>query len=46
VSKPLSDIAARLQWLDTQKIERQVVGGWLDMFAYEIPAAEGENGRV
>lgn len=43
VSKPLSDIAARLQWLDTQKIERQVVGGWLDMFAYEIPAAEGEE---
>ena len=41
VSKPLSDIAARLQWLDTQKIERQVVGGWLDMFAYEIPAEEG-----
>jgi aminocarboxymuconate-semialdehyde decarboxylase len=41
VSKPLSDIAARLQWLDTNKIERQVVGGWLDMFAYEIPAEEG-----
>jgi aminocarboxymuconate-semialdehyde decarboxylase len=41
VSKPLSDIAARLQWLDTNKIERQVIGGWLDMFAYEIPAEEG-----
>ena len=41
VSKPLSDITARLQWLDTNKIERQVVGGWLDMFAYEIPAEEG-----
>jgi aminocarboxymuconate-semialdehyde decarboxylase len=41
VSKPLSDIAARLQWLDTNKIERQVVGGWLDMFGYEIPAEEG-----
>ena len=41
VSKPLSDIAARLQWLDTNKVERQVVGGWLDMFAYEIPAEEG-----
>jgi aminocarboxymuconate-semialdehyde decarboxylase len=40
-SKPLSDIAARLQWLDTNKIERQVVGGWLDMFGYEIPADEG-----
>ncbi|SDS71302.1 amidohydrolase family protein [Bradyrhizobium canariense] len=41
VSKPLSDIAARLQWLDTNKIERQVVGGWLDMFGYEVPAEEG-----
>lgn len=41
VSKPLSDIAARLAWLDANKIERQVVGGWLDMFAYEIPAEEG-----
>jgi len=41
VSKPLSDIAGRLKWLDDNKIERQVVGGWLDMFAYEIPAEEG-----
>ncbi len=41
VSKPLSDIAGRLQWMDTNKIERQVVGGWLDMFANEIPAEEG-----
>jgi aminocarboxymuconate-semialdehyde decarboxylase len=41
VSKPLSDIAARLQWLDTNGIARQVVGGWLDMFGYEIPAEEG-----
>jgi aminocarboxymuconate-semialdehyde decarboxylase len=41
VSKPLSDIAARLAWLDTNQIDRQVVGGWLDMFAYEIPIEEG-----
>jgi len=41
VSKPLSDIAGRLAWLDTNRIERQVVGGWLDMFAYEIPIEEG-----
>jgi aminocarboxymuconate-semialdehyde decarboxylase len=43
VSKPLSDLAARLQWLDTNKIERQVVGGWLDMFGNELPAEEGER---
>jgi aminocarboxymuconate-semialdehyde decarboxylase len=41
VSKPLSDIAARLQWMDTNKIERQVVGGWLDMFGNELPTEEG-----
>ena len=27
--------------MDEQKIERQVVGGWLDMFGYELPAEEG-----
>jgi aminocarboxymuconate-semialdehyde decarboxylase len=41
VSKPLSDLAGRLRWMDEQKIERQVVGGWLDMFGYELPAEEG-----
>ncbi|MDO8978469.1 MAG: amidohydrolase family protein [Afipia sp.] len=41
VSKPLSDVPARLQWMDAQKVERQVVGGWLDMFGYETPAEEG-----
>jgi aminocarboxymuconate-semialdehyde decarboxylase len=41
VSKPLTDLPARLQWMDAQKVERQVVGGWLDMFAYETPAEEG-----
>ena len=37
VAPPLSDLRGRLKWMDEQKIERQVVGGWLDMFAYEIP---------
>ena len=41
VSKPLSDLPARLKWMDEQKIDRQVVGGWLDMFGYELPAEEG-----
>src|SRR5205814_1028636 len=36
-----SDMPARLKWTDEQKIERQVVGSWLDMFAYEVPAEEG-----
>jgi aminocarboxymuconate-semialdehyde decarboxylase len=40
--KGLSDVAARLAWMDKQRIDRQVVGGWPDWFGYELPAAEGE----
>jgi aminocarboxymuconate-semialdehyde decarboxylase len=42
VSKPLSDIAGRIARLDKQGIDKQVVGGWVDMFGYEIAGAEGE----
>jgi aminocarboxymuconate-semialdehyde decarboxylase len=42
VSKPLSDIPARLAWLAKQGIDRQLVGGWVDMFGYELPGAEAE----
>ena len=42
VSKPLSDIPARLAWLAKNGIDRQVVGGWVDIFGYELPGAEGE----
>lgn len=42
VSKPLSDIPARLAWLKERGIDRQVPGGWVDMFGYEIPGEEGE----
>jgi aminocarboxymuconate-semialdehyde decarboxylase len=42
VSKPLSDIPARLAWLKERGIDRQVVGGWVDMFGYEIVGEEGE----
>ena len=42
VSKPLSDIPARLAWMAKQSIDKQVVGGWVDMFGYELPGAEAE----
>src|ERR1017187_333437 len=42
VSKPLSDIAGRVAWMAKQGINRQVVGGWVDMFGYELPGAESE----
>src|SRR6478736_5227185 len=43
VPKPLSDIAARVAWMAAQKIDKQVVGGWVDMFGYELPGAESET---
>ena len=43
VSKPLSDIPGRVAWMQKQGIDKQVVGGWVDMFGYEVPGAEGET---
>jgi aminocarboxymuconate-semialdehyde decarboxylase len=43
ISKGLSDLAARLAWMDKQGIDRQVCGGWVDAFGYELPPAEGED---
>lgn len=42
VSKQLSDMPTRLAWMSKQGIDRQVVGGWVDMFGYELPSAEAE----
>ncbi|HEX5212214.1 MAG TPA: amidohydrolase family protein [Pseudolabrys sp.] len=42
VSKPLSDISSRLTWMAKQGVDKQVVGGWVDMFGYELPGAEAE----
>jgi len=42
VSKPLSDIPGRRAWLAKNGIGKQVVGGWVDIFGYELPGAEGE----
>ena len=37
----LSDLAERIAWMDRNGIDHQLVGGWLDSFGYELPAAEG-----
>lgn len=39
----LSDIDKRRAWMAAQRIDRQVVGGWLDSFGYELPADEGAD---
>ena len=41
ISPGLRDIPARLSWMDEQGIDRQVVGGWVDMFGNELPIDEG-----
>lgn len=43
LSKPLSDLAGRVAWMQKQSIDKQVVGGWVDMFGYELQGAEGET---
>lgn len=43
MSSRLSDVHHRRQWLGSQCIDHQVVGGWLDIFGYELPPDEGAN---
>jgi len=43
VAPKLSDLAQRKAWLQSQRIDRQIVGGWLDMFGYELPPEEGAD---
>jgi aminocarboxymuconate-semialdehyde decarboxylase len=39
----LSDIEKRGAWMAEQLIDRQLVGGWLDSFGYELAADEGAD---
>jgi aminocarboxymuconate-semialdehyde decarboxylase len=43
VSPKLSDIGQRKEWLAKQRIDCQIVGGWLDIFGYELPPEEGAD---
>jgi len=43
VSPGLTDGAKRGDWLTEQRVDRQLVGGWLDIFGYDLPADEGEE---
>ena len=42
LSPNLRETEQRLAWMDEQRIDRQIVGGWLDSFGYELPGEEGE----
>jgi aminocarboxymuconate-semialdehyde decarboxylase len=37
----MSDVERRRKWLSDRGIDKQVVGGWLDMFGYDLPSDEG-----
>lgn len=41
ISPKLSDLGERRSWMDRNGIDHQLVGGWLDSFGYELPAAQG-----
>jgi aminocarboxymuconate-semialdehyde decarboxylase len=41
VSPGLGDLGRRTAWLDDNGVDLQVVGGWLDIFGYDLPADEG-----
>jgi len=43
VAPGLTDPGRRKAWLDAQRIDRQLVGGWLDIFGYQLPADEGAD---
>ena len=39
----ISDVPRRHKWLADRGIDQQVVGGWLDMFGYDLPPDEGQD---
>jgi aminocarboxymuconate-semialdehyde decarboxylase len=43
ISPRLSNLEDRRDWLARQKIDRQVVGGWNDVYGYELPGEEGAD---
>ena len=46
IAAGLTDAGQRDAWLTGQRIDRQVVGGWLDIFGYELPPDEGADWAV
>ncbi len=43
VGPPLTDLGKRKEWLANARVDRQLVGGWLDIFGYELPPEEGAD---
>jgi aminocarboxymuconate-semialdehyde decarboxylase len=43
VQPRLHDLAQRREWLTKARVDHQLVGGWTDVYGYELPAAEGAD---
>ena len=41
VAPKLSDLNDRKQWMAQNGIDHQLVGGWMDVYGYELPAEQG-----
>lgn len=41
VAPKLMDLGDRRRWMDENGIDHQLVGGWMDVYGYELPPAEG-----
>jgi len=39
----LWDLAPRRDWLAQSRVDRQLVGGWTDVYGYDLPGAEGAD---
>jgi len=39
----LADLAQRRDWLKAARVDHQLVGGWTDVFGYDLPGAEGAD---
>ncbi len=43
ITARLSDLEQRKEWLVENNIDHQVVGGWTDVYGYELPGEEGAD---
>jgi aminocarboxymuconate-semialdehyde decarboxylase len=41
VMPQLTDLDSRRTWMDSNGIDHQLVGGWVEGYGYDLPAAEG-----
>jgi aminocarboxymuconate-semialdehyde decarboxylase len=39
----LWDLVQRRDWLEKARLDGQLIGGWTDVYGYELPAAEGAD---